>query len=718
VVISAEKDVYTQIGFENAVAAKTPVFARFRESGKTLGANGVYEVKAFNHGLMLKAPGEMGEIGTRWDAAPLKAMPAPSPPAIRPLPPSSQWVNIRELGVKGDNKTDDTAAIQHAIDTTRVLYIPSGRYIVHDTIRLKPDTVLIGLHPSITQFDLPDNTPGFGGVGAPKALLETPKGGDNIVSGIGLFTGGINPRAVEALWQAGANSLMDDVRFLGGHGTNNPDGSRWDPYNDTHSADPDIHKRWDGQYPSLWITNGGGGTFTNLWTVDTYAQAGVTVSDTKTPGHLYEISSEHHVRTEFQFRRAENWEVYAPQTEEEAGESQEAISLEIVDSRNITIANWHAYRVTRTVRPVDTAARIFNSSAIHFRNAHVNAESGLGTCDANGCGTFLRVSKFPAENAIRDITHHVDIREREFAVLDYPAQVVAPAPRDMGTHVEKLEDGFYSISGAAVDAHGKLYFVDKHQQRIYGWSREEGLSIERDNPTDPVNLMFDKSGNLLVLSSLGAEGTLYSFKPGSPATGMTVIAPTPARAHPEATAVLPVNYWNNGEFKDQLDPKTYRYTTLHEMFARDMAAPKAKEYVSPDGSLFLPAARTFQQGPPDGVGWRFSDNLDTYGFVTAKPGGRVFVSNESEARTYSGLVNANGTVSDLKLFAERGGEGVAVAPNGNVYLANGQIFVYDPSGKEIGRIDVPERPLQILFGGSDGRTLFILAHHALYAVKT
>jgi len=33
--------------------------------------------------------------------------------------------------------------------------------------------------------------------------------------------------------------------------------------------------------------------------------------------------------------------------------------------------------------------------------------------------------------------------------------------------------GFYSISGGAVDAHGKLYFVDHHQQRIYGWSREQ-----------------------------------------------------------------------------------------------------------------------------------------------------------------------------------------------------------------------------------------------------
>ncbi len=79
-------------------------------------------------------------------------------------------MNIRTLGVMGDGKTDDTAAIQHAIDTTRVIYVPSGRYIVHDTIHLKPDTVLIGLHPSITQFDLPDNTPGFGGVGAPKAI--------------------------------------------------------------------------------------------------------------------------------------------------------------------------------------------------------------------------------------------------------------------------------------------------------------------------------------------------------------------------------------------------------------------------------------------------------------------------------------------------------------------------------------------------------------------
>jgi sugar lactone lactonase YvrE len=715
VIVSNENSVYTQIGFENAVASGTPVFARFRDSGKTLGSNGVYEVKAFNHGLILKAPGEMGEIGTRWDATPLSAMPAPLPPAIRPLPPSSQWVNIRSLGVMGDGKTDDTAAIQHAIDTTKVIYVPSGRYIVHDTIHLKPDTVLIGLHPSITQFDLPENTLGFGGVGAPKALLETPKGGDNIVAGIGLFTSGINPRAVAALWQSGANSLMDDVRFLGGHGTNLPDGTRYNPYDTMHAADPDPKRRWDGQYPSLWVTNGGGGTFTNIWSVDTYASFGVLVSDTTTPGHIYELSNEHHSRVEIALNRVQNWDLYAPQTEEEAGESQEAISLQIQDSSHITVANWHAYRVTRTVRPIDTAARIIRSGDIHFRNVHVNAESGLGTCDANGCATYLRASKFPAENAIRDLTHHIDTREREFAVLDYPLQPPTPV---VAGKAEKLEDGFYSISGGAVDAHGKLYFVDHHQQRIYGWSQGEGLTIERDNPVDPVNLAIDKSGDILVLSSLGSEGTLYSFKPGSPETEMTVIPSTPATAHPGATAILPGNYWNNGEFKDRIDLNTYRYTTLTQMFASDMAAPKAKEYVSPDGSLFLPDARTFQQGPPDGTGWRFSDNLDTYGFVSARPGARVYVSNESEGRTYSGLVGDNGAVTDLKLFAHRGGESVAVAADGKVYLANGEVLVYAPDGKPLGRIDVPERPLQLLFGGADGRTLYILTHHALYAART
>src|SRR5215469_6310689 len=716
VVISKEESPLTQIGIENSFFQHVPILALRRESGRTVAGNGpIYRIDRFNFGQMPSTPA--GSIMAMIDdAVALKAMPAPMPLAIPPLPPTTDWVNVHTLGVKGDGTTDDTAAIRAAIAAHRVLYFPSGHYIVTDTITLKPDTVLVGLHPTLTQFDLPDSTPGYQGVGAPKAVIEAPRGGKNIVSGIGIFAGGINPRAVALLWKAGEQSLVDDVRFLGGHG------SGTNPYNNTHTADSDLHRRWDSQYPSLWVTDNGGGTFADIWTPNTFAQAGLLVSNTTTPGHVYELSCEHHVRNEIKFDHAENWDLNAPQTEEEAGESPESLSLEIDTSRNITIANYHGYRVTRSRAPFASAVRLYNSSGIYFRNVHVNAESGYGICDDNGCGTFLRVSKFPYENSIEDVTHHIEMREREFAALNVPAEFAKPGipvdadSRPPAAKVEKLEDGFISISGAAVDAQGKLYFVDHHQQRIYAWSQREGLTIIRDNPLDPVNLAIDKSGNLLVLSSAGPESTVYTFKPGDSAENLTVLEPQPAAPHPGASVILPVNYWNNGEFKDQLDLNTMRFTTLAELFAADVTTPKAREYVSLDGSVFLPAGRVFQQGPADDTsGWRFSDNLDTYGFLTAAPGSQIYVSSESEDITYSATVNADGALANLKPFAHRGGESVAVDPEGNVYVANGQIIIYSKEGKQIAEIDTPERPIQLIFGGDDHKTLFILAHHALYA---
>ncbi|UAJ08699.1 glycosyl hydrolase family 28-related protein [Glacieibacterium megasporae] len=720
VVISNVASAYTQIGFENAVATATPVFARFRDSGKTIVGKGAsYRVAAFNHGLAVPGLGQMGKITTVINAEKVTSPPSSTPSALPSLPATGEWTNVRTLGAKGDNATDDTAALQAAIDSHRVLYFPAGRYVVSDTLRLKPDTVLIGLHPSLTQIVLPDRTPAYQGVGAPKAVIASADGGTAIVSGLGIATGGINPRATGLLWTAGAGSLVEDVKFQGGHGTDLPDGTRVDPYNANHSGDPDPMKRWDAQYPSLWVTRGGGGTFSNIWSPNTYAQAGMYVSDTTTPGHVYELSSEHHVRTEIVLDRVANWELLAPQTEEEAGEGPDTVSLEINDSHDILVANYHAYRVTRTVKPAASAVKLYNSANIRFRNVHVNAESGIGLCDDEGCATYLRASKFPYSDAVQDLTHGLAVREREFATLDVPAAPVAGEPSiyPAGAKLEKLADGFYSISGAAAAPDGTLYFVDHRQQRIYGWSNARKLTIVQQSSLDPVNLAVARSGDLLVLSSDGHAGSVYSFKPGGPDGAITVIAASDATVPAGTRTLLPVNTWTNGEFKDQIDPQTLRFPTLAAMFTRDMAVAKLRHYVSPDGSLMLPAYRAIRQGPDDFRGWRFSDSLDTYGFVAAEPGARVFFTNGSEDRTYSGTVGQNGVVTNLRPFADRGGESVVAGKNGRVYVANGQVFVYDSDGREVGRIDVPDRPLQLVFGGKDNATLFILTHHALYGLR-
>src|SRR6267378_1195664 len=266
VIISNEKGARTEINMENVICRGVPVFASFRESGKQFaGLQEMYAVKAFSHGFHYDDIGAVASIQSVFDATPLTKLPPPTESDIRNLPPMSTWVNVLSLGVRGDGTADDTEPLRKAIAEHNTLYFPSGQYRVTDTITLKPDTILIGMHPSVTRILITDGTAAFQGVSSPKALLETPKGGTNIVTGIGLYTNGTNPRAVAAKWMAGSDSMINDVRFLGGHGTvepgSTPEEARkvWQQiYNNTHTADSNINRRWDGQYPSLWVTDGGG----------------------------------------------------------------------------------------------------------------------------------------------------------------------------------------------------------------------------------------------------------------------------------------------------------------------------------------------------------------------------------------------------------------------------------------------------------------------------
>ncbi len=481
VVVSNENNARTEINMENIACRNVPVFVSYRESGKQLaGVGNIYAVKTFSHGLHYEDLGAVPAIQDVFETASSNSLPEPVKSDIKDLPPMNTWVDIRTLGARGDGTTDDTEAFRKAIAEHRTIFLPSGYYRVTDTITLKPDTVLIGLHPSTTRIVLADSTPAFQGVGSPKPLLETPQGGTNIVTGIGLYTNGINPRAVAAKWMAGADSMMNDVRFLGGHGTVDPNATWAKIYNNTHTADADLNRRWDGQYPSLWITDGGGGTFVDIWTPSTFTQAGLYISNTSTAGRIYELSSEHHVRNEAVLRNASNWQIYALQTEEERGEGGFALPLDIEDSSNITVANLHMYRVVSAYQPFPYAIKITNSKNVRFRNVHCYSDS-----------------KASFDNAVYDQTHNFELRQREFAWLNISGEAPRLRTKESstvlgeGAKVEKVAGGFFNISGGAVDSSGNPYFVDAKKQTIYRWSTaSHQLSTVRDNPLGSGSTSF------------------------------------------------------------------------------------------------------------------------------------------------------------------------------------------------------------------------------------
>jgi len=714
-VISNENNACNQISLRNIDCRKVPVLVSYRRSNtQTLGNNNIYNIKNYTHGVQMESLTADPEAKTIIDLLPLKTFPAPTPSDIPELPAMNSWVNILDLGAKGDGATDNTKIFQDAIEKYPNIYVPQGWYVVSQTITLKPNTCMIGLNPIATQIMLLESTPAFSGFGAPKPLIEVPGGGKAIITGIGLNTGGYNYRAVGCKWMAGKGSFMNDVKFVGGHGSisRGPQGSRQSnqggqgPKISSPSesvANLAMDKAWDNQYWSLWITNGGGGVFTNIWTASTYSTNGLYINNTSTEGRIYAMSIEHHVRNEARFKNVSNWKVYALQLEEESREGTFCQPVELQECRDMVFANLYMFRVIRLTTPYPNSVRTWNCRNIEFLNVH----------------NFSQI-KFTTNIPVYDINKDLEVRPWEFTRLLITGNESSKAPitNEKGK-VEKLATGMEFAEGITRDSKGNIYFCEQRMRRIYKWSVKSGtVSLIADFPWEPLSLGCDTKDNLLVAfkyfpqpgykingkqesfpdlpdvkgTSFGLWGNtgfatrLYSIDPENPEETITLLPKVPMGSVKNvAKALYPSNRWRD----------------FHDFNTVSVYTPEYC-FVAPDGKTIIPDCYDLA---------RASSMLEAY------PGKPFYASDEYDSRMVRMDVAPDGKLSNLQYFIEQGEFGSAVDSKGNVYVANGQVYIFDNNGKKTGRIDVPERPATIQFGGKDGKTLFITARSSLYGVR-
>jgi Pectate lyase superfamily protein len=400
-----EDNANMQINLRNVACRNVPVPVKYLKSNQsTIGPASVYNIIKYVYGLQMNGLDSPPRIETTFETENLMKLPPSRGSDIASLPPMESWANIKLLGAKCDGVSDDTKIIQDAIEKYSTLYFPQGLYRISETIKLKPNSVLIGLHPVATQFVLAESTVSFSGFGAPKPMIEVPQGGTNIITGIGISTGEYNYRAVACKWMAGSKSLMDDVKFIGGHGSMKKGPYvPWGGYGipgKKPSPVPGVDPAWDTQYWSLWITNGGGGIFKNIWTASTYATSGIYVSNTSTTSSVYAMSVEHHVRNEVRFSNVSNWKVYALQLEEESRESSECQPMEIINCTNLIFANLYMFRVIRVKTPYPYSIRTWDCKNIEMLNVH----------------NYSQV-KYTTDNPLFDINTNRELRPQEFARL-------------------------------------------------------------------------------------------------------------------------------------------------------------------------------------------------------------------------------------------------------------------------------------------------------------
>ena len=701
-----EGNANMQINLRNVSCSNVPILVKYLKSNQsTVAPAPVYNVGKFVYGLQMNDLNSEPVIATTFNSAILKELPSPQVSDIPSLPAMETWMNIKQIGAKGDGETDDTKIIQDAIEKYSTLYFPQGLYRISETIKLKPNTVIIGLHPIATQFVVAESTRSFSGFGAPMPMVEVPQEGSNIITGIGISTGEYNYRAVACKWMAGSKSLMDDVKFVGGHGS-----AKKGPYvpwggygnqGQKPSAVPGADPAWDTQYWSLWITNGGGGIFKNIWTASTYATSGIFVSNTSTPSAIYAMSVEHHVRNEVRFSNVSNWKVYALQLEEESREGSECQPMEIGDCSNMIFANLYMFRVIRVKIPYPYSVRTWNCKNIEMLNVH----------------NYSQV-KYTTDNPLYDVNTNTEVRPAEFARLIITGNGTANSSSDTAGQVRFLAKGFEFAEGMCNDSKGNIYFCEQRMKRIYKWSAEKNtLTLLADFPWEPLSLACDSKDNLLVVfrynpqfglvvdgvqekftNPADASGTSFSMWGNS---GFTTLAFSIDPNHADETLqpLKKIPMASAGNVSKALYPSN-RWRDYHD-FNKVSVNRNEECFVAPDGVTIIPVCY---------------DLARSCSMVEALPGKPLYTCDEYDKRTVKMDVDAGGYLSNLTSFAERG-EFVSIPDKeGNVYIADGDIFIYDKDGNQKSMIRIPERPSGLAFGGKDRNTLFITGRSSLYSV--
>lgn len=637
--------------------------------------------------------GREGEIALRHRERRLTSAPQAVPTDIPALPAVNDWTNVRNIGVTGDGGTDDTVALQRAIDTHRALYFPIGIYRVRGTLHLRPDSVLIGLSPSATVIVVHDDDPNFAGNGDPIPLIESSTGGHEIVTGIGIFTGTVAPRAAGIVWRSDAKSLLQDVNFPAGLRVTSSIFSKY-PQRSLSAPPPStpVKDMRSSQHPSLWVRDGGGGIFRDLWTADTTASAGLLVEDTQTPSVAYQISCEHHMHNEVQFHRAANWMVFALQTEEEKPNGAEATPLELIDSRDITFANLFDYRVSRNVLPQPTAVSATNVDNIRFANMH-----------------NFSMTRLAFDNSIIDSTRKVSVRTRDFTVFTLNETVkpgvalLLPMSFASGATLQRLTPTgtFSNIAGMVTDDHGDLFFTDAAMHTIATWNaKEKTVAVLSKSVEAPMTLGYAGMGKLLAIDY---DKAIYAI---DTADGR-VQKLTGEQPRSNTRLLLPSGFHN--------DVASVQRIVSHQGYVyaprSNMALVSAVEN-EPRSFFYAPGTDTAIMA---GGSWK--GLLQAVQLSPWTIGESHLAISEEEDKVYRLTLDSLTNLSAHALFS-RSGTSIVTDTAGNIYIAGAQVFVYSGTGKFLGLLEIPERPGSLAFGGADHRTLYIGARSSLYAIRT
>lgn len=245
--------------------------------------------------------------------------------------PASNFVSVKSQGAKGDGSTDDTQAIQNAMNgvtSDQVLYFDHGAYIISNTITVPKNIKMTGeMWPLIMA-----KGDAFSDMNSPKPVFQVGQAGDSgavEMSDMVFQTVGPQPGATLIEWNVngdqGANGMWDvHFRIGGSAGT----GLQSDTCSKNPSVTAPANPACEAAYLLLHVTKSGSVYAENQWAwvadheldlgdhnqINIFNGRGVLIESTN-PTWFYGHASEHNTLYNYNMFNAQNVYMSVIQTE-------------------------------------------------------------------------------------------------------------------------------------------------------------------------------------------------------------------------------------------------------------------------------------------------------------------------------------------------------------------------------------------------------------------
>jgi gluconolactonase len=279
---------------------------------------------------------------------------------------------------------------------------------------------------------------------------------------------------------------------------------------------------------------------------------------------------------------------------------------------------------------------------------------------------------------------------------------------------DKIADGLSWTEGpiwlAADDA---LLFEDMLKNRMCRWKQGEGVTTFLDKSGDPTQTSraYNPGSNAMAF---GPDGFLYYCRQGGRDLAKMDLATR------RVTVVV-----DRYEGTRLNSPNDLAFDARGNLYFTDPPYGLVKESDSELGYSGV------YRLTPDGRLTLLTKTLTHPNGIAFSPDGKTLYVNDSDEKAFAvhaypvlpdGTLGQGRVFWDAMPFVKNGPgatDGMKVDERGNVWTTGpGGIYVLSPEGKLLARVAIAEPCGNLAFGGADGRTLFIMANHAVLRLPT